>query len=187
MNTLFPASSIPAAILPCYSQTGDGTTIISESGSCRHYPISIRSTLRQLANIRAVDLTALRQQTTQTTGQRILHVLPLGNDLLLVPVKVRTPQVSRDSCTGYVNACCVKDVRSAAMPPHKAIVIFQSGKEVPILWSAGTVERYLRAARLALDKRAADRQAVTEPDLLAISRKLVEVFQDILALRSRQG
>jgi hypothetical protein len=141
--------------------------------------------LRRLARERAIDLTALKRQTEQATGQRILHILPLADDLVLVPVKVRTPQVSRDNCTGYVNACCVASVRSPFTHPYKSLIILKSGTEIPTLWTAATIEKYLRAARLLTGNQPYGAQANTQPEIAAISRKLVEVFQDILALKAK--
>jgi hypothetical protein len=138
-----------------------------------------------LARERAVDLTALKQQTEQATGQRILHILPLADDLVLVPIKVRTPLVSRDNCTGYVNACSVASVRSTSAQPHKSLIILKSGAEIPTLWTPATIEKYLRAARLLAGKQSYGTQANAQPEIVAISRKLVEVFQDILALKTQ--
>ena len=182
-TTCLPTPALTlAAILPCYSPSGDSATIFTTAGTCTESPVAIRAVLRRLAREHTIDLAALKCQTEQATGQRILHILPLADDLVLVPVKVRTPQVSRDNCTGYVNACCVSAVREAP-PPYKSLIILQSGAEIPTLWTVATVEKHLRAARLLTVNHG--KQSIAQPELLAISRKLVEVFQDILALKSR--
>lgn len=184
-NTILSHSSQRlAAILPCYSSNGDSVKLLTAAGTSTHSPISIRTALRRLAKERAIDLVALKQQTAQATGQRILHILPLADDLVLVPIKVRTPQISRDHCTGYINCCYVEAVRSIACPPYKSLVILTSGAEIASLWSSATVEKHLRAARL-LTSAPAFSTVNTQPEITAISRKLVEVFQDILALKAR--
>lgn len=174
-----------AAILPCYDSQGDSVTLLTPAGTSSQLPVSIRTALRRLAKARAIDLSALKQQTERATGQRILHTLPLADDLVLVPVKVRIPQVSRDNCTGYINCCYVKAVCATANPPYKSLVVLTSGTEIPSLWSAATVEKHLRAARLLAGKPTYGVQACAQPEIAAISRKLVEVFQDILALKAR--
>lgn len=179
------ASQTLAAILPCYGPNGDSATLLTANGTRTHSPVGIRVVLRRLARERAIDLTALKQQTEQATGQRILHILPLADDLVLVPIKVRTPQVSHDNCTGYVNACCVASVRSTSAQPHKSLITLKSGAEIPTLWTAATVEKYLRAARLLTGKQPYGAQANAQPEIVAISQKLVEVFQDILALKTQ--
>ena len=179
---LLDESETIAAILPHYQPTGDCTSIFSAAGTCKVSPVGIRAILRRLARELAIDLSALKEQAGQATGQRILHILPLADDLVLVPVKVRTPQVNRDNCTGYINACCVASVHTIP-PPYKSLVILQTGVEIPTLWTAATVERHLRAARLLIASHKI--QLNVQPELVAISRKLVEVFQDILALKSR--
>lgn len=175
----------PAAILPNYTPTGDISHIITLAGAVTQTPVSIRTILRRLARERSIDLTALKQNAAQATGQRILHILPFADDLVLVPVKVRIPQVGRDNCTGYVNACNVDVVRETSAPPYKSRIILQSGVEIPTLWTTATIEKHLRAARLFTAARAHGNTTSAQPELLAISRKLVEVFQEILALRSK--
>lgn len=170
-----------AAILPSYKQSGDSTSILTATGTCIVSPIGIRSMLKRLAKERAIDLSALKLQAEQITGQRILHPLLLANDLVLVPVKVRTPLVSRDNCTGYINACCVASIQKA-LPPYKSLIILQSGAEILTLWTVATVESHLRAARLLTVNHG--KLSIAQPELLAISRKLVEVFHDILTLKS---
>jgi hypothetical protein len=174
-----------AAILPCYGPNGDSATILTATGTFTNSPIGIRAALHRLARERAIDLAALKRQTEQATGQRILHILPLADDLVLVPVKIRTPQVNRDNCTGYVNACCVATVRGTSAHPYKSLIVLKSGTEIPTLWTPATIEKYLRAARLLAGKQAYTGPTNVQPEIVAISRKLVEVFQDILALRTK--
>ena len=186
MHSIRPAATPTfAAILPCYNQYGNSATILTADGVCRYSAVSVRTWLRRLASERAIDLTALKRHTERLTGQRILHILPFADDLLLIPVKVRTPKVNRDNCTGYVNACCVDTVQSCADDPHKARIVLQSGSEIPTVWTALTVEKYLRAARL-LAASSYTPHASAQPELLTISRKLVEVFHDILLLKAQK-
>lgn len=180
-----PAPTL-AAILPHYGPSGDSATIFTAAGTCTESPATIRAVLRRLARERAIDLAALKSQSEQATGQHILHILPLAEDLVLVPIKVRTPQVSRDNCTGYVNACCVSVIRKATAPPYKTLIVLKSGIEIPTLWSAATVEKYLRSAQLLAGKTYGPSFGA-QSELIAISRKLVEVFQDILALKTRNS
>lgn len=174
-----------AAVLPDYTPGGDCTALITADGTCSRSAVAIRSIIRRLARERAIDLAALKQKSAQATGQRMLHILPLADNLVLVPLKVRIPRVGRDNCTGYINACCVAAVRNTAPPPYKSTVVLQSGREIASLWTAATVEKYLRDVRLLTGMPAWPPQANPPPELAAISRKLVDVFQDILALKMK--
>lgn len=182
MSTILPhyAENL-AAILPTYYENGDGVTIFRTNGDCLQVAGSIRTWLRCLARERAVDLSALKHHAQQETGQRILHILPLADDLVLVPVKARTPRVTRDNCTGYINACCVASVAKTDNRSNHCTIRLTTGGEISVLWSAATVEKYLRAARLVGRRRTAGAE---QTDLLTISRKLVDVFQDILSLKA---
>ncbi|MDU4961104.1 MAG: hypothetical protein E6X17_10660 [Sporomusaceae bacterium] len=176
---IVPPPETLAAILPDYSPAGDCTTLIMADGSKARSAVAIRSIIRRLARERAIDLTALKQQTERATGQRMLHILPLADNLVLVPLKVRIPRVGRDNCTGYVNACCVDGVGRAAAPPYKAAVLLRAGGTIDSLWNAATIERYLRDVRLLTSAGG------EPPELAAINRKLLEVFQDILSLKMK--
>lgn len=181
-----------AAILPCYTASGDGVTLLTKDNRCIETNVSIRTTIRRLARSQATDLTELKRHTARTTGQRILHVLPLAGSLVLFPVKVRVPRIAKDTAIGYINATAVARLEPLGEPPYKSVIILTSGRKVPCLWLTGTVEKYRRAARLLAVARTTpnafyETAAKYPPDLLSISHKLIEVFYDILALKNRRN
>lgn len=190
-----PGKGSISAILPCYTADGDCTEIIAADGTTRTLQRRVRTVLGQIARQQAVDLASLKRQTARATGRANLQVLPLAADLSLFPVKVRTPRVSGDTCTGYVNALTVKAVEKRPRSPYPAVIILPAGREIPSLWTAATVEKYLRAARLlatlprqrvnlALAENPAGYGATEELNIL--TGKLIDVITDIIALKARR-
>ncbi|EGO62268.1 hypothetical protein [Acetonema longum] len=186
-----PGKGSISAILPCYTADGDSTEIIAVDGTNQTIRRRVRTVLRQIARQQAVDLTALKRQTARATGSANLQVLPLTAALSLFPVKVRTPRVSGDTCTGYVNALAVKAVEKRPCSPYPAAIILTGGREIPCLWTAATVEKYLRAARL-LAALPRQRSGVAETpagygavgELNVLTGKLIDLITDIIALKT---
>ncbi|WP_425058519.1 hypothetical protein SCACP_31760 [Sporomusa carbonis] len=196
MTQSLPAPARIAAIVPRYSACGDSTVIFSNDGNATILKSRIRAVIRRLAQCGAVDLAALKTKTRAATQRAILEPLPLAPGLILVPVKVRQPRVAGDVTTGYVNFHAVTTVCSNKNKPYQATVQLAGKTEIPVLWTAATVNRQLTLARLAATAAPAI-QPVTagafresfpgyEPELLTLAAKLVDIFNDILSMKLRQ-
>lgn len=181
-----------AAILPCYSQTGDTTKIFTTDGGCNTTNLRIRTVVHKLALSRATDLVALKKRTAAATQRAILQPLPLTPGLVLCPVKVRTPRVSGDTSTGYVNYYAIRGVEKHNKTPYQAIISLAGGTKIPVIWTAFTVNKHLQDARLALaysqyPTTAAVHEGVKTyaPEIVPIIQKFIEVICDIVAAKER--
>lgn len=182
-----------AAILPCYSATGDTTKIITTDGIIDTTDTRIRTVIRRLAISRATDLAALKKRASCATQSSILQPLPLTPGLVLCPIKVRTPRVAGDTSTGYINYYAVKSVEKDAKTPNQAIICLAGGIRLPVMWTIATVNKHLQNARLALTYTP-QYPATTgihedvrtyAPEIVPIIQKFVEVICDIVAAKQR--
>jgi len=193
MSHQIPHFETIAAIIPNYDETGDTTRIITTDGASKISPSRIRTVVRRLAFSRALDLTALKKQSSHATQRAIMQPLPLAPGLLLCPVKVRTPLVAGDTSTGYINFYAVKSVETSCQKPYQSVVKLSGGASIPVLWTASTVNRYLQYARLALtysqpysQSRGVNEQTQAyAPELVPIIQKFVEVICDIVTLKQK--
>lgn len=190
MSDNLPRPRQIAAILPCYQDYGDCTTVITATGIHLTLLKKVRTVIHQLARAQAIDLRALKQQTCAATGKIILQPLPLASGLLLVPLKVRQPRVNGDPCSGYVNFYAVTGVAANHCAPYQATLSLTGGATVNVLWTTRTVNKYLQAARLTLAAPKLDRftavheiPASYEPQVALLARKLADVIQAMIGLR----
>jgi len=172
-----------AAIIPCYTATGDTTTIIATNGSQIANTSRIRTVIQRLARSRATDLTALKRKAACATEHAILQPLSLAPGLVLCPFKVRIPRVSGDTSIGYINFHAVTSITTNHNKPYQSTIKLIGGTELPALWTPNTVKKHLQLARLAMSYTAHD--PAMRPELTLIAQKQVEVMYDLLLFQSQ--
>ncbi|WP_312562866.1 hypothetical protein [Anaerospora sp.] len=179
-----------AALVPCYTATGDSTQLFTTSGLTLTLPVRPRAVLNRITRRRATDLAALRHITSLKTQRSILQPLPLAPHLLLIPVKVRTPRVTGDTCTGYINYYTVVGAKPCQDPPVHTVLTLTGGHTIGTLWTPVTINRYLQLALLTAYTHTPQYNRLQEadtryaPELLGIAQRLAEVFRDILVLKN---
>jgi len=172
-----------AALIPTYTATGDTTTIINTNGSTQTHNTSIHTVLRHLARSQATDLIALKHKAACATGRTILQPLALAPGLVLCPFKVRIPRVAGDTSIGYINFHAVISVTTNPNKPYQSTIKLTGGTERSVLWTPGTVKRYLKDARLVISYTTPD--TTMRPELAMIAQKQVEVMYDLLMFQSQ--
>jgi hypothetical protein len=195
MSPTFPTYAKIAAIVPCYSTTGDTTTIFSTDGSATILTSQVRAVIQRLAKSQAVDLAALRAKIRSITDRTNLEPLPLAPGLVLVPVKVRRPRIPGDSTTGYINLHTVAAVCPNAKKPYQTTIALSGKTEIGVLWTTTTVNRQLALARLAATTAPASQLLPVEvlresfpgyaAELLPLALKLIDVFHEIVTIKGR--
>lgn len=187
MQQPLPIPQDIAALVPCYTKNGDCTRLLTTSGSTLSLPVRSRAVLHRLARSRATDLAALRHITAVKTQRSILQPLPLAPGLLLIPVKVRTPRITGDTCTGYCNYYAVNAIAPCQGHPVHTTLTLTGGHSITALWTPATIRRYLQLARLTACTppyaQVQEAEAVYSPELFTIAHKLAEVFRELLALK----
>ena len=195
MTLTLPAYAKIAAIVPCYTATGDSTILYSADGITTVLNSRVRTVIQRLARSRAVDLTALRAKTRAVTERTNLEPLPLAPNLILVPFKVRRPRVAGDATTGYINLHAIASVCPNTKKPYQTTLTLSGKTEISVLWTVGTINRQLALARLAANT-APTAQFLpgevfreTSPcyaaELLPLAVKLVDLFNEIITIKER--
>lgn len=189
MSYKLPPYDQIAAILPSYSPQGDHAVIISTDGLSTATVNNVRTLIKRLARSRSTDLVALKAHAARATHRSILQPLPLAPGLVLIPVKVRQPRISGDTCTGYVNLHAITNVAICKQQPYRSTLSLAGNTELPVLWSTTTINKQLQYARLALDQITMQQTLRETPAnytaIATIATKLIEVIYDILTLKRK--
>lgn len=191
MKPVLPEQETIAALLPQYTGSGDSTVIFTNDGQMHTAELRLRSVINRLARNKAIDLRALKNNCARSTQRSILQPIAMSAELLLFPIKVRTPRIPGDPCFGYINYYVVEKVAALSGKPGWSAITLTSGQAIQSLWSVETVLRYLQLSRLAayaIPSRSGftlREKSGYEPELLGIAHKLVEVFHEILHLRQK--
>jgi hypothetical protein len=160
-----------SAMLPCYTATGDLTKLYFNTGAVSETPRKIDSLLHSMASDYACDLTALRHQSALRTGHTHLQPLPFSNQLLLVPIKVRTAKIPGDPTLAYVNKYAIKKIQRTTQAPYLTEIFLTENQCLLSLWTIKTVEQAMRQAQLATIVSTKDGQVAS------LALKIVELWQ----------
>ncbi|WP_196595218.1 hypothetical protein [Pectinatus frisingensis] len=134
-----------AAILPRYTDNGDGTVIIDAKGQEVFYPVGYKPIIRQLAGRHCKDICLLRDWAKVKVGRRLWLPLGFSWELVLTPIKVRDVRVKGDGTLGYVNLTHIKRVKEIE---NIASVELNNGMIIPVLWQLETLRHHLKDAIL---------------------------------------
>lgn len=92
-----------SAIIPFYDTHGANVTYtITEDGSIQIHPIPIKHFLNHLFNEFSLDPKHLRRWTSQVLYYKTHMPIILLEDLVFIPIKVRSNIGKYDGCFGYV-------------------------------------------------------------------------------------
>ena len=130
------------ALIPEYTDKGDCTHIYLRDGRDFLLPITQRSVLRNIAIRSHCDMTSLRAEVAAHTNHYLNNPMPVDEELVLCPVKVREPRINGDPGTGYINVA--EGVTLA--PGDEVILVTPGGHKIPTLWSRLTIQRHLQCA-----------------------------------------
>lgn len=147
MNHILPTNNEIAAILPIYTASGNSTQLLLTNGEEVFSPFKAATIIRRLAYRQTIDLLALKAKATQITQSTIWQPLVLAPDLVLVPLKTRSPKISGDATGGYINFPHIVSIKSI----EKSTRLHLTGNHfVTSLWKLTTVQMHLRQAHLFL-------------------------------------
>ncbi|MBQ9377971.1 MAG: hypothetical protein IJU05_09255 [Schwartzia sp.] len=138
-----PPDDAIAALLPEYTPEGDATRVLCTDGSAFLYPRTLRATLRAVARRRCKDLSLLRRWAARYTHRTLNNPIAASADLVLAPVKARTPRIPGDETMAAVNVAAHPAPRADA----RAVIRLAGGAALASLWSAETTLAHLAAAR----------------------------------------
>lgn len=106
--------------------------------------VGLRSFLKQVAKLYALDITEMRKRLGPVMGCKNLVPLSLSPLLLFVPLKTRVPSVKGDSAYGYFK---LRSLREVLAKPAPSTLILEGGHSLTIKQSFRIVCQRLRLAR----------------------------------------
>ncbi len=133
------------ALLPKYSDFGDGTVVVNSTDKDVFYSIGQRAMLNHLCSRSCKDIHLLRTWAGRLTGQSIWMPLGISYELVLVPMKIRQAKINGDVTVGYFNFNYIKDIRENK---DKTILLMKDDTEYTVLWQIRTVKKHLRDAMI---------------------------------------
>jgi hypothetical protein len=143
-------NNIPAivALEPCYGKDGGNTTrIYTRQGEIIEDNCRLQTMLGRTVKHYGLDPVELRRIYGSYLGCNQSVPLPLATYLVLVPLKMRCPEVDRDCATGYVNVCAVNSITEAAPAATKNLpkcsLEFEGGSSLPSFFSVKMTEKRL--------------------------------------------
>jgi len=135
-----------AAILPVYiKEVGDTTELIEYDGKRRTLYTTINSVINKLIGLFSLNITTLREKYNDIIYQKKTPPLPLSENLILIPFKVRRPEVKGDPTYGYINYKCIENYERAGK--HSKLLL-TNGIEIPLKQSLATTQKNIIHARL---------------------------------------
>ncbi|NLZ27441.1 MAG: hypothetical protein GX887_00570 [Firmicutes bacterium] len=143
-----------AAVVPYYDEEGgNATRVYTIDGSTFADRRTTRWVIRRMARAFAVDLEALRQDYGQYLGISQGVPLPISEDLVMVPLKLRQVIGRNDGAGGYVNICAVQKVEKyPGEGIFKSRIHLTGGKCLPCVFNCKTVERRFCTGEIARER-----------------------------------
>ncbi len=139
-----------AALEPCYGKDGgNATRVYTRQGEIYLVERRLKTALKNLACHYGADTAALRKNYGEAFNTSHDTPLALSQDLVLVPLKKLKPLTEKDGATCYVNVSSVKKVLPLDEDDYKCSLDLEGGKKLPLLFTAGAVEKRLKMGRLA--------------------------------------
>ncbi|MGZ4031712.1 MAG: hypothetical protein ACXVP5_09125 [Tumebacillaceae bacterium] len=137
-----------AMLLPVYVEGGgDMTKVVLRAGTSWLDPRPVPAVLRQIARYFGVDLTAVRERYGDILGRKLHVPIPLAPQLVLMPLKMRTPRIQKDGTTGYIATDVVQRVIPDVESTRCKLEVEGNGR-VECLQSSEFAKQQLRNARI---------------------------------------
>lgn len=134
------------AIIPEYiDQMGDCTIIYSMGEEPLIVEKSIRTVLKNIGKELMVDLREIKRRYGLLVSSPNLVPIPLSQDDIFIPLKVRKPLCRNDRAFGYINLKYIKDVKTET---ESTIIVLKDGTSIECLCSHQTVQKQLKNARV---------------------------------------
>ncbi|NLI60466.1 MAG: hypothetical protein GX375_03440 [Clostridiales bacterium] len=188
-------------LLPIYDDDGGNyTKLIFENDS----PIIIKkrtnTILVRLAAFFQKDIRLIRAQAREVTGRRNMNPLPITQDIILVPFKVRKPIGKDDGAVGYFYHRAIENIIEEK---ESVGIVLRDGQEYDILDTYPTAKHHIACAHqiyyhlLQRDLRSFNpyglcqecagvyNQPATKADFVTLSRNLEELTCKLKKLQNK--
>ena len=133
-----------AALIPCYHQSyGNATEIVYLEEKPVIVPRTVKTVIKNLARLHAVDLKALRKKYGEMLGCKRAIPIPFSSKMILMPVRMREVISKNDSSRGYINYLMIKDVREEDEGPTSTVVL-KNNREIVCYHSIKNLNQHIR-------------------------------------------
>ena len=136
-----PSPVVYAAIIPCYDN-GNAVKTIRLDGKSEIVHKNIRSFMRALEAESSIDIKGLKRNYLESLNRRNLIPIPLGVEIVMIPLRVRRGVAPGDGTMAYINLMQIKD-----MVGEKDVVIWlENGENICTLESKKTIIKRMNVA-----------------------------------------
>jgi hypothetical protein len=140
------------AIEPCYGEEGgNATRIYTANGQVHTVPNRLHTVLKNIAAFYSCNLTDLRKKYSNLLQATQSLPLPLSFNLVLIPLKTRTPKFEQDGATAFVSLCAIKAVTpvlSTVGSKHCCRIDLEGGTHLNVLYSESCIEKRKKNGRI---------------------------------------
>ncbi len=114
----------------------------------------LRTVLKNIAAFYNCNLTGLRKKFGDLLVNTQSLPLPLSFNLVLIPLKTRTPKFEQDGATAFVNLCAIKAITPilpTTGPNHICRIDLEGGTHLNVLYSKTCIEKRMKSGKIALN------------------------------------
>lgn len=136
-------------LVPIYDEHGgnvtevhldDGRVLIDQRKTC--------SVVNSLAKVFAVSVGGARKKYSKLVNRKLSVPIPLHQDLVLVPVKMRKPIAREDGAWGYVVLSKITCYDSQPEQDDQVEIFFDNQLSIPIILQTKSFQLILESARI---------------------------------------
>lgn len=144
------------ALEPLYKER-QGSTRVHTTRAIHHDPRSVPGLIKRLASYHCMSLERMRGHYSKLLDKRSYVPLPLGANLVLLPVVFRRSEITGETTTGYINLPRVEQILPPPEPekqqadPPLSRVQFQGGYQLNTLNTQRTLRERMRQGWQALE------------------------------------
>lgn len=135
------------ALIPRYYEgEGNGTEVYFKDGTCIKDTRKIKAILKELAKEFAVDLVQIRKNSGEVIGQKQQVPIPFSPELILIPLKVRSPMVEGDGSYGYFSLEAIERVEG--QDNDTSIINIKGKRRLTVLQRNSSVEKWINHGKI---------------------------------------
>ncbi|RKD21907.1 ComK protein [Caminicella sporogenes DSM 14501] len=138
-----------SCLLPIYKdEFGNITEIIDKSGETYTAYKTLKTVLKLICKYYGVDIKSVRQKYSKIINRKNIIPLPLSQDLILIPFKMRKPIFLKDGSYGYINIFSIENIYSKK---GNTIIKLYNEKEITCISKLKTAREHYNNGKAILN------------------------------------
>lgn len=148
MNAVrLPSPVVYAAIIPCYDN-GNAVKTIRLDGKSEIVHKNIKAFMRALEMESNIDIKSLKRNYLRSLNRRNLIPIPLGIEVVMIPLRVRKHVTPGDGTMAYINLVQIKDM----VGERDVMIWLECGENICTLETRRTIRRRMNMAYCIKEK-----------------------------------